>query len=64
MADIAQSSSITIIAVDTSQFATVTSSDAFDVDVALALAAAVPARSVELAIVFDVEVDDLTANVS
>jgi hypothetical protein len=58
-ADIAQSGSITIIAVDARQFTAVTSSDALNVDIPLALGAAVATRSIELAIVFGVEVDNL-----
>lgn len=62
-ADVPQSSRITIVEVDASQLAglaaTLAGGDTLDVDVALALAATVAARAVELAVVLGVEVDDV-----
>jgi hypothetical protein len=53
---------IAVVRVDAGDFTTVTGSDALDVDVALALGAAVAAGAVDLAVVFGVEVDDLEKN--
>jgi hypothetical protein len=50
---------VPIVLVDAGNFTTVAGSDALDVDVALALGAAVAAGAVDLAVVFSVEVDDL-----
>lgn len=58
-ANILERRSVAEVRVDTSQFATVARSHALYVDVALALAAAVAAGAVKLAVIFDVEVDDL-----
>lgn len=51
--------SISVVAVDTRQFTTIAGIHAVDVDVALALLAAVAAGAVQLAVVLDVKVEDV-----
>lgn len=58
-ADVLESSSVAVVGVDTSELTTADSGDALDVDVALALLGAVSAGAVELAVVVDVEIDDV-----
>lgn len=58
-ADIDQCSSIAVVVVDANNLATVVSSCAFHINVPLTLAATVPTRSVYLAVVFSVKVDDV-----
>lgn len=58
-ADILQSSSVAVVGVDADDFAAIVGRSAFDIDVSLALRAAVTARSVDLAVVFGVEVDNV-----
>jgi hypothetical protein len=62
-ADVLEGSRIAIVAVDARDLARLAAAlargDALDVDVALALAAAVAARAVDLAVVLGVEVDDV-----
>jgi hypothetical protein len=53
---------VAVVRVDAGNFTTIAGSDALDVDVALALGAAVSAGTVDLAVVFGVEVDDLEKN--
>jgi hypothetical protein len=53
---------VAVVRVDACDFATVAGSDTLDVDVALALGAAVAAGAVDLAVVFGVEVYDLGEN--
>lgn len=58
-ADVVEGSSVTEVGVDTGELVAVDCGDTLDVDVALALAGAVAAGAVELAVVLDVEVDDV-----
>lgn len=58
-ADILQRGSITVVTVDADNLAPIAGSNAFDVDIALALAAAISARTIHFTIVLGVEIDDL-----
>lgn len=58
-ADILQSSSVAVVGVDADDFAAIVGRSAFDIDVSLALRAAVTTRSVDLAVVLGVEVDNV-----
>lgn len=58
-ADVLQGSGVPIVQVDADNFTTVVCGSALNVDIALALGAAVAAGAVDLAVVFGVEVDDL-----
>ena len=60
-ADIDQGSGVTVVVVDADNLTTIAGSCSLDVDVTLALGVAVAAGSVDLAVVFGVEVDDLEA---
>jgi hypothetical protein len=63
-ADVVQSTGIAIVRVDAADIAAVVRGHALNVDVALALGAAVTAGAVDLAVVLGVEVDDLKIMVS
>jgi hypothetical protein len=58
-ANVLKCGGIAVVEVDASHLATITSCDALNVDVPLALAAAVSARAVDLAVVLGVEVDNV-----
>lgn len=60
-ANVYQGRSVAIVQVNADNFTTVVCGSPFDVDIALALGAAVTAGAVDLAVVFGVEVDDLEA---